>query len=109
MIRLVAAGLATEPLVRERSENFPVALRALPVRYREPLHAAYALARRIDDIGDDPSRSPVARLDDLDALEAELRSTWPDRSPPLPLEPFVDLLAANRYDQTLTRIATYDD
>src|SRR4029077_20464435 len=54
---------------RERSENFPVALRALPARYREPLHAAYALARRIDDVGDDPSRGPAERLADLDLLD----------------------------------------
>ena len=105
----MVSGLVTEPRVRERAENFPVALRALPVRHREPLHAAYALARRIDDVGDDPSRSPLTRLEDLDALEAELRATWADRMPALPLEPFLDLLAANRYDQALTRIATYDD
>jgi len=102
----VASGLATEePRLRERAENFPVALRVLPARYREPLHAAYALARRIDDVGDDPTRSALARLDDLDRLEAELRARPPD----LPLEPFLDLLAANRYDQTLTRISTYDE
>lgn len=105
----LARSQVGEPRARERAENFPVALRALPARYRDPLHAAYALARRIDDVGDDPSRSPVSRLDDLDALDAELRSSWPDRAPALPLEPFLDLLAANRYDQTLTRIATYDD
>lgn len=106
MIGIVPAGVVvTEPRARERAENFPVALRALPVRYREPLHAAYALARRIDDLGDDPSRSPIARLEDLDAVEVELRT----RPPALPLEPFLDLVAANRYDQTLTRIATYDE
>lgn len=105
-IRIVASGLVVEPLARERAENFPVALRALPVRYREPLHAAYALARRIDDLGDDPSRSPALRLADLDALEASLRA---DPVLKLPLEPFLDLIAANRYDQTLTRVATYDD
>jgi squalene synthase HpnC len=117
MISLVASALATpsragearagDLAARERAENFPVALRALPARYREPLHTAYALARRIDDVGDDPSRSPAARLGDLDALEAELRTSWTGQS--LPLEPFLDLLAANRYDQTLTRIATYDE
>lgn len=111
MIRLVAPGLAAQARVgeaarlRERAENFPVALRVLPARYRDPLHAAYALARRIDDVGDDPSRSALARLDDLDRLEAELRA----RPPGLPLEPFLDLLAANRYDQTLTRISTHDE
>jgi squalene synthase HpnC len=109
MISSVAAGVVVEPRARERAENFPVALRVLPVRYREPLHAAYALARRIDDVGDDPSRSPVTRLDDLDALEAQMRASWHDRTPGLPLDPFLDLLAANRYDQALTRIATYDE
>lgn len=107
MIGFVPAGVVTDARARERAENFPVALRALPDRYREPLHAAYALARRIDDLGDDPSRTPIGRLEDLDALEAELRASWADRV--LPLGPFLDLLAANRYDQTLTRIATYDD
>ncbi len=100
-------AVAVEPRARERSENFPVALRVLPARYREPLHAAYALARRIDDVGDDPSRSPMTRLDDLDALEASLRSRG--AGPALPLDPFLDLIAANRCDQTLTRMATYDD
>ncbi|MDQ1684823.1 MAG: hypothetical protein QOC82_1560 [Frankiaceae bacterium] len=106
MIGIVASALVTETRARERAENFPVALRVLPGRYREPLHAAYALARRIDDIGDDPSRSPAQRLDDLDAFEASLRARPPAG---LPLEPFLDLLAANRYDQTLTRISTYDE
>ncbi|MDQ1747976.1 MAG: hypothetical protein QOD07_2239 [Frankiaceae bacterium] len=109
MIGPVASGLVADTRARERAENFPVALRALPARYREPLHAAYALARRIDDAGDDPTRTPIQRLDDLDALEAELRASWPSRLPVLPLDPFLDLLAANRYDQTLTRMPTYDD
>ena len=109
MIGLVATGLVADTQARERAENFPVALRALPARYRAPLHAAYALARRIDDIGDDPSRTPLQRLDALDALEAELRVSWPSRVPALPLDPFLDLIAANRYDQTLTRIASYDE
>jgi squalene synthase HpnC len=110
MISLVATGVVVvAPRARERAENFPVALRVLPARYREPLHAAYALARRIDDAGDDPSRSPAERLDDLDALEAELRASWSDRPVAFPLDPFLDLLAANRYDQSLTRISSYDE
>lgn len=109
MIGLVAAGLVADTRVRERAENFPVALRLLPARLREPLHAAYALARRIDDLGDDPARTPLQRLDDLGAFEAGLRSSWASRPTRLPLEPFLDLLAANRNDQTLSRIATYDD
>lgn len=111
----MGSGLAAAPLTatpagdvaraREKSENFPVALRVLPRRYREPLHAAYVLARRIDDLGDDPTRSPAQRLADLDAFEAELRESGASG---LPLAPFLDLIAANRYDQPLTRMPTYD-
>lgn len=123
----MAAGLAVPtraggPRARERGENFPVALRMLPRRYREPLHAAYALARRIDDVGDDPARSTAQRLADLDALDADLRLLWSGGAPAdswlaavagpartLPLDPFLDLLAANRLDQSLARVATYDE
>ena len=37
---------------RERDENFPVALRVLPKAVRMDLHAVYAVARTIDDLGD---------------------------------------------------------
>jgi squalene synthase HpnC len=90
----------------ERAENFPVALRILPRRYRYPLRDAYALARRIDDAGDDPRRSPQERLAALDDLAAEVRA----RHAGTPFEqPFLDLVAANRRDQTVTRYPTYGD
>jgi len=51
-------------------ENFPVALRLLPRRYRQHLAAVYGFARSADDMGD---KAPVAdRLALLDALEADL-------------------------------------
>src|SRR5438309_8695433 len=34
-------------------ENFPVALRLLPARYRQPLTAVYGFARSADDMGDE--------------------------------------------------------
>ena len=37
---------------RERGENFPVALRFLPHDLRDHLHAIYAIARTIDETGD---------------------------------------------------------
>ncbi len=43
---------------RVAGENFPVALRALPRRYRRHLMAVYRFARLVDDIGDE---APVAR------------------------------------------------
>src|SRR5438270_5444410 len=56
----------------ERAENFPVALRVLPRRYRGALRDTYSLARRIDDAGDDPLLDVEGRLARLDALEAEV-------------------------------------
>jgi squalene synthase HpnC len=90
----------------ERSENFPVALRILPARVRTRLREAYAMARRIDDAGDDPGRGPLERLAALDALAAEVR----DRYAGTPLEaPFLDLVEANRRDQVVTRYPTHAD
>lgn len=39
-------------LAAERDENFPVALRVLPAPLRNDLHAVYAFARTVDDMGD---------------------------------------------------------
>jgi squalene synthase HpnC len=52
------------------AENFPVALRLLPRRYRGHLAAVYGFARSADDMGDEAA--PQERLDLLDELEADL-------------------------------------
>jgi len=63
MITSQAASQAAE-------ENFPVALRMLPRRYRRHLAAVYGFARSADDMGDE---APVAeRLSLLDELEADV-------------------------------------
>jgi squalene synthase HpnC len=91
---------------QERAENFPVALRVLPARFRSRLRAAYDLARRIDDAGDDPTATPQQRLARLDALADEVRRAHAGAA----LEqPFLDLIEANRRDQTVRRYPTYDD
>lgn len=46
-VALAAAAKAAD-------ENFPVALRMLPGRYRQQLMALYSYARLVDDIGDEP-------------------------------------------------------
>jgi squalene synthase HpnC len=51
-------------------ENFPVALRLLPARYRQRLAAVYGFARAVDDMGDEAP--PGDRLRLLDELEADL-------------------------------------
>jgi squalene synthase HpnC len=148
------AGLSSEPesarpgpplpeeagavAAKAADENFPVALRLLPARYRRHLMAVYVYARTVDDIGD---RAPVAdRSGLLDELEADLRrlyasvgyasvqpgpvSSASPQAPKLlaikglrptvtdcavPIQPFLDLIQANRQDQTVSRYETFDD
>jgi len=92
----------------EQAENFPVALRVLPRRYRRDLRTVYDTARLIDDAGDDPSASREQRLERLGGIEAGLRRSL-DPAGRLPLQPFLDLIAANRQDQAVARYPSYDD
>jgi squalene synthase HpnC len=119
------------------AENFPVALRFLPRRYRGHLAAVYGFARSVDDMGD--QAAPQERLDLLDELEADLRRLYRmvvpaaavagtagrrDGPPRLaviralaptvvacaiPAQPFHDLIAANRQDQVVSRYPAYGD
>jgi squalene synthase HpnC len=102
------------------AENFPVASRVLPRRYRTHLLAVYGFARLADTIGDE---APGDRLAQLDRLEADLErapagaATHPlvRRLTPsidelgLPLGPFRALIDANRADQHRTEYETFDD
>jgi squalene synthase HpnC len=101
-------------------ENFVVASRLLPRRQRAHLMAVYGYARLVDDIGDE---SAGDRLAELDWAEAELdRAFAGSATHPvlvrlqatiaacgLERQPFVDLIEANRRDQTVARYATWDD
>ncbi|HEX7094853.1 MAG TPA: squalene synthase HpnC [Acidimicrobiales bacterium] len=100
------------------AENFPVALRLLP--QRRDLMAIYGFSRLADELGDSYEGD---RLAALDWLEAELDRAYAGTAThpalqrlghtvarhPLPREPFVDLITANRIDQTVTSYATFDD
>jgi len=111
-------------LDKARRENFPVALRLLPSRRRRHLLAAYVFARTVDDIGD--LAPPGQRLALLADVEADVRRLYhgapPDQVHPavrglagtvaecaVPMRPFLDLIQANRQDQTVTRYETFDD
>ena len=59
-------------------ENFPVALRLLPARYRRHLAAVYGFARSADDMGDEAPEAE--RLGLLDELEADLGPALPARA-----------------------------
>lgn len=105
-------------------ENFPVALRLLPGRYRHHLAAVYNFARSADDMGDEaPPPQRLALLDELAADVGRLYS-GEDGGPRLgvvralapavarcaiPPQPFLDLIRANRQDQEVSRYQTFAD
>lgn len=117
--------LATSPApdlvaTKAAGENFPVASRLLPRAVRAHLLAVYAVARLIDDAGDE---HPGDRLAELDRLEAELQRAYAGeatappwlalqetlRSVALPRQAFADLIEANRRDQRVTAYATFEE
>jgi squalene synthase HpnC len=101
-------------------ENFVVASRLLPRQQRAHLMAVYGYARLVDDVGDE---SAGDRLAELDWVEAELDRAFAGAATHpvlvrvqatiaacgLERQPFVDLIEANRRDQTVSRYATWDD
>lgn len=118
------------------AENFPVALRALPKRWRAHLTALYGFARLVDDIGDEPlpglpAGTPpetitATRLRLMDELERDVRRIYTPGAPEpelqairtlkrtvldcdVPAKPLYDLIQANRQDQLVTRYETYQE
>lgn len=109
------------------AENFPVALRLLPRRYRDHLMAVYRFARTVDDAGDEAP--PEQRKQLLADLAEDLERLYtpkdgPDGQPrdpavrglaaavtdcAIPAQPFRDLIAANQQDQVVFRYQTFAD
>ena len=102
-------------------ENFPVALRLLPVRYRNDLLAVYRYARHVDSLGDE---APGDRRRALAEVAAEVQALY--RGEPvkeeavaglagtvercrLPQDPLLALVHANVLDQDVHCYATFDD
>jgi len=117
-----AEGVSLAAAAQASTENFPVAMRILPARYRRHLMALYGFARLTDDIGDEVS--PDERLQLLDELEADVRRIYDGATPQLaairtlaatvaecgvPAQPLLDLIQANRQDQLVTRYESLDD
>jgi squalene synthase HpnC len=106
---------------RENAENFPVALRFLPRQHRDHLHAIYAYARMVDEIGDAYTGDRTARLREVaadlgtiwsggqpsDAILRKLALTVRERG--MSAEPFERLIEANLLDQVVSRYETFDD
>lgn len=116
----VAAAWPADVLGQAQGENFPVALRVLPRARRRDLMALYGFARLVDDIGDE---APGDRLAALDAVERELARAFAGTAqhpilralePTLAAHrlserPFLDLIEANRRDQRVARMESWDD
>lgn len=103
-----------------RSENFPVASHFLPSDVRTKLLAVYGFARLTDDVGDEASGDRLAQLDQLAAELAAAAAGHASHpvfvrlAPVLAgldcgLDPFYDLIEANRLDQHVTQYATFDE
>ena len=69
-VQTTADQISAAAGAKASGENFPVALRLLPARYRRHLEAVYGYARAVDDMGDEAPPGQRARL--LDDLEADL-------------------------------------
>ncbi len=109
-----------EAITREQARNFYYGIRLLPADKRAVLCAVYALARRIDDIGDGdlPSADKLTQLKVLEAaLDDPAGSTDPVlvavgdavRRYPIPLGAFAELVDGVRMDVTGRTYATFDD
>ncbi len=109
-----------EAITREQARNFYYGIRLLPADKRAVLCAVYALARRIDDIGDGdlPSADKLTQLKVLEAaLDDPAGSTDPVlvavgdavRRYPIPLGAFEELVDGVRMDVTGRTYATFDD
>lgn len=112
-IDICAGGLSH----KAAAENFPVAIRVLPGRYRRHLSAVYDFARVVDDVGDE---APAGlRADLLDRLDDEVAGTATlpvtralaatMAACGIPAEPFHRLIAANRQDQLVGSYPTFDE
>jgi phytoene synthase len=115
-----AAYAACEAITKTEARNFHYGIRLLPPAKRSALSAVYALARRIDDIGD--GDLPVAEkraalvgartsLGDLDASDDPVLVAVADASRrlPIPLEAFGELVDGVEMDVAGTQFETFDD
>jgi squalene synthase HpnC len=120
---------AEEVAANASGENFPVALKVLPERYRRHLTALYCFARLTDDLGDEAREvtglGPADagyRLRLLDELAADVDRIYQGATPrspvmqdmartvaqcQIPAAPLHDLIQANLQDQQVTRYQTF--
>ncbi|WP_028923747.1 presqualene diphosphate synthase HpnD [Pseudonocardia acaciae] len=111
-----------ETITRTEARNFYYGIRLLRPGRRAAMCAIYALARRVDDIGDDvDGASPAERLDALDAVHRSLADIAHSSDPvlvavadaarrlPIPLAAFEELIEGVRMDVTGRRYVHFDE
>ena len=109
-----------EPTKTHRGENFPVASLLIAPRHRSVILAYYRFARGADDVADNASLTPDAKLALLDQFEATLtgRSDAIEAARPLraalaarklPPRHALDLLRAFRMDAVKHRYANWSE
>jgi 15-cis-phytoene synthase len=118
---IVSAGYRLAEAVTKRdARNFYYGIRLLPADKRAALCAVYAVARRIDDIGDGSGSTDdkVARLDvvreqlaALDTVTDPVLAALAEAANrfPIPLPAFAELLDGVTMDLVGTTYATFDD
>ena len=112
---------ACEEITRREAKNFGYGIRLLRVPERQALSSVYALARRIDDIGDGTA-PPAQKLVELAQVRESLHPIPPDTEDPvlvavaaatrqyhLPLAAFDELIDGCERDVRGTSYATFDD
>ena len=111
-------------LARDHYENFPVASRFLPKKYRLPIAAIYAFARTADDIADEGNDTRDQRLSKLASFRKNLLAIQAGHTAEhslfialkhtiethnLPIYLFFDLLEAFKQDVIKQRYADFDE
>lgn len=120
-MRADAAYTACEQITRREARNFSYGIRLLPPAKRHALSAVYAMARRIDDIGDG-TLPPEQKSERLAAVRKELHSLGaPQDDPvlvaladaaerlPIPVEAFDELVDGCEADVAGRHYDTIDD
>ena len=110
-----------EAITRREAKNFAYGIRLLRPQERQALSAVYALARRIDDLGDDDGE-PAEKLAALAGVRKALNGDLRASSDPvlaavgdatvrydLPLDAFDELIEGCEMDVTGTTYETIDD
>lgn len=121
-LNLEAADAYCGVLARRHYENFSVASRFVDAATRRDLTRIYAYCRTTDDLGDEsPNGSALPRLErwrtEVEALVAGTPPVHPVlvalqltlEHHAMPVEPFLDLIAANVQDQSVKRYQTWDE